>query len=151
LHRRGSDEYDFMPERSSIVQQFMTVLVVDPDAGIRSEMVDWLRAAGYGTREAESFEDARRLLAAAPPDVLVAELRLGAFNGLHLVITARAAWPHIRAVLTTTARDGALAGEARQIDAAYLIRPIGREAFLAAVAHGRGRPADEIRGHLSSS
>jgi DNA-binding NtrC family response regulator len=140
-----------MPERSSIVQRHATVLVVDPDGAARGESVGWLAAAGYTTREAESFEDARRLLAVDPPDVLVAGLRLGAFNGLHLVITARAASPTMRAVLTTSAEDSSLADEARQIDVAYVTRPIGREALLAAVAHGRGGPADRIRGHLSSS
>ena len=140
-----------MPERSSISQPTTTVLVVEPDGDGRAELIGWLRTAGYATREADSFEDARRLLASDPPDVLVAGLRLGAFNGLHLVITARAAWPRIRAVLTTSAEDGSVAEEARLIDVACLTRPISREGLLAAVAHGRDSSPDDRRGDLSSS
>ena len=78
----------------------------------------------------------RQVLAARPFDVLVVALRLGAFNGLHLVITARAAYPELRAVLTTSADDRALASEARQVDAACLVKPIVRDALLTAVAQG---------------
>ncbi len=126
-----------MPDRSSILQHHATVLVVDPDGSTRAELSGWLRGAGYTTREADSFEEARRQLGDDPPDVLVAGLRLGAFNGLHLAITARAAYPDIRAVLTTSTEDGSLAREARQIDVAVVTRPIRRETLLAAVAHGR--------------
>jgi DNA-binding NtrC family response regulator len=113
-----------------------TVLIVDLDAGARAEMTAWLRRAGYATAEAEAFEEARQALAARSFDVLVVAVRLGAFNGLHLVITARAAQPALRAVLTTSADDRALASEARQVDAACLVKPIVCDALLAAVAQG---------------
>src|SRR2546425_12968900 len=111
-----------MPDRSSIepngpggAPAARTVLVVDPDGAARSEMAAWLRAAGYVTFEADAFEEARQLLAARPFDAMVVGLRLGAFNGLHLVITARAAHPALRAVLTTSADDRALASEAPHV------------------------------------
>ena len=113
-----------------------TVLVVDPDGGVREEIAAWLRGAGYVTVESDRFDDARQVLAARPFDVLVVGLRLGAFNGLHLVITARATHPALRAVLTTSAEDRGLGDEARQADAVCLVKPVGREALLAAVARG---------------
>jgi DNA-binding NtrC family response regulator len=132
-----------MPERLSIPHDAPatrgTVLLVDPDHGTRAEMADWLHGAGYATLEAEAFDEGRHLLASRAPDVLVAGVRLGAFNGLHLVITARSARPDLRAVLTTSADDGALAGEARQAGAVYLVKPIGRETFLAAVVQETGK------------
>jgi two-component system response regulator RegA len=140
-----------MPDRLSIPAgppaPAATALVVDPDERARGEMADWLRAAGYATREAQAFEEARRvLLAPKAPDVLVVELRLGAFNGLHLIISARAAHPNLRAVLTTRADDVAVGVEARQADSAYLPKPLRRAAFLAAVAHGHGTPPGALDG-----
>ena len=127
---------DGLPERSSIDGHGGTaaVLVVDPDRRTRAERAGWLRDAGYAIREAASFEEARHLLAAAPPDVLVVRDRLGAFNGLHLIISARAARPALRAVLLTSADDPTLEAEARQAAAACLVKPILRDALLAAVA-----------------
>src|SRR4051794_25881349 len=111
-----------------------TVLVVDPDRSVRSEVGGWLRDAGYALLEAATFEEARRVLASAAPDVLVAGLRLGAFNGLHLVISARAKRPSLRAVLVTSIDDAAVADEARRVGAAYIRRPVGRGALLEAIA-----------------
>jgi DNA-binding NtrC family response regulator len=122
-------------DRSSIPGPLAaTVLVVDPDRPARAELLGWLRDAGYAIREAATFEEARRLLQTMPPDVLVAGLRLGAFNGLHLIISARAVHPELRAVLLTSSEDAALAIEAERTDAACLVKPILRDAFLAAVA-----------------
>jgi DNA-binding NtrC family response regulator len=138
-----------MPDRLSIQSAAAgpaTVLVVDADGPARGQMAEWLRGAGYATLEAAAFDQARRLLAAGPPDVLVVGLRLGAFNGLHLVITARAVHPALRAVLTTSAEDAALEREARQADAAYVVKPILRDALLAAVAHGHGGLPDSEPG-----
>jgi DNA-binding NtrC family response regulator len=126
---------DVMQERSSIPgPAAATALLVEPDRRARGQIAGWLRDAGYGIQEAESFEQARARLQAAPPDVLVAGLRLGAFNGLHLIITARAARPELRAVLLTSTEDAGLAAEALRSDAVYLVKPILRDAFLAAVA-----------------
>jgi DNA-binding NtrC family response regulator len=115
-----------------------TVLVVDPDSAARREIAAWLRDAGYAPQEAATFEEARRALATARPHALVAGLRLGAFNGLHLVITARAAHPTLRAVVVTAAEDAAVARQAQQAGAGYLIKPLHRGALLDAIG-GRRR------------
>jgi FixJ family two-component response regulator len=65
--------------------------------------------------------------------VLVAGLRLGAFNGLHLVINARAARPTLRAIVVTAADDATVADDAREAGAVYLTKPVRRGALLAAV------------------
>jgi DNA-binding NtrC family response regulator len=114
-----------------------TVLIVESDHRTRAEMAHWLRDAGYAAREAATFEEARAALASAPPAVLVASLRLGAYNGLHLVISARAARPALRAVVVTNADDSAVADEAREAGAVYLAKPIRRHALLEAVDRRR--------------
>ena len=120
------------------------VLIVESDSRARAEMARWLRDAGYAMREAATFEEARLLLQAMPPDVLVAGLRLGAFNGLHLIISARAAQPELRAVGDID-EDAALAIEANRGEAAYLVKPIRRDAFLAAVRRIRERVLQGLR------
>jgi DNA-binding response OmpR family regulator len=47
--------------------------------------------AGCATAVASSFEEARHWVDACVPDVLVAALRLGEFNGLHLAVVVRMA------------------------------------------------------------
>src|SRR3954469_18804318 len=90
------------------------VLIVDPDARSRAELVLWLRHPGYAPIDAVSFEEARHWLTTSRIDVLVTALRLGAFNGLHLVIAARGLQPHLRAVVTALEADPGVSGEARQ-------------------------------------
>jgi len=62
------------------------ILVVDEDADARTEIVDLLSHAGYQVTSVGSFREATKVLSTDPPDLLITELRLGAFNGLHLVI-----------------------------------------------------------------
>jgi two-component system response regulator AtoC len=109
-------------------------LVVEPDAGIRALLVSWLRDSRYTAEGAASFEAARRVLSRRPPDLLITDVRLGAFNGLHLVITTRASRPALRAIVITAVDDAALRAEAMEADAGYLVKPVTREALLDAAA-----------------
>src|SRR6188472_925109 len=129
-----------MPDRrlaSGTAVATATVLIVESDPDSRAEMAHWLREAGYAAREAATFEEARAELASAPPAVLVAGLRLGAFNGIHLVISARNSRPALRAVVVTPADDSTVADEAREAGAVYLTKPIRRRALLDAVDRRR--------------
>ena len=129
-----------MPDRSSIPPpcRRCTALIVDPDLQAGADAAAWLRAAGFDARVTVDFVAARRALASAPPDVLVTALRLGAYNGLHLLMTARAGGRPIRGVLTGTHEDATLRAEAQRLAVGYLVKPISREMLLEAV---RGDPA----------
>jgi DNA-binding NtrC family response regulator len=129
-----------MPDRRLAAESATTaasVLIVESDPSARAEMAHWLREAGYAPREAATFEEARVALTTAPPAVLVAGLRLGAFNGLHLVLSARAARPALRAVVVTTADDSTVAEAAHEAGAVYLTKPIRRGALLDAIDRRR--------------
>ena len=66
------------------------ILVVSADPSVLSGRVTALRRSGFGARASASFPDARRLLEEGPPpEVLVTDVRLGPYNGLHLVAVAR--------------------------------------------------------------
>jgi DNA-binding NtrC family response regulator len=110
-----------------------SVLVVEPETATREALLGWLLDAGYRVQGARSFQAGRRILAATTPDLLIADLRLGAYNGLHLVISARAVNPALHAIVMTGADDTGLQAEARAVSAGYLVKPVSREAFVGAV------------------
>ena len=62
-----------------------TILVVDRDPQTLASALEHLRSAGYRASGVESFHEARQLLPTIQPNVLIADVRLGAFNGLRLV------------------------------------------------------------------
>jgi DNA-binding response OmpR family regulator len=99
-----------------------TILVVSPGAGLAPtlQLLTW---AGYAATGAATFEDATRLLAMNTPDLLIADERLGAFNGLHLVLRGRAEHPDMRAIVTTSGKDECFEREALRLNAQCLVKP----------------------------
>lgn len=65
------------------------------------------------------FEAGKALIANTPFDFVVANLRLGAFNGLHLVHLAASAGSAPRCIVYTDVREPALAAEVRRVGAFY--------------------------------
>jgi PleD family two-component response regulator len=105
-------------------------LVVDPDVRARTSAGLWLTEAGFYVCQATDFEAGRRALDAARPAVLVTAARLGPYNGLHLIITARAARYPIVTILVTQEDEDGVRREAARLDAGYLVKPLERESFL---------------------
>ena len=64
------------------------VLIVDDDKTTREGLAEFLEEAGYEAVAVGTFEDATRVLRTSPPDLLIADVRLGPFNGLQLVISS---------------------------------------------------------------
>src|SRR2546428_12877048 len=91
---------------------------------------------------ASSFEEAKRRLALAEPDLLIADIRLGSYNGLHLVLRSRADFPKIAAIVTHVARDPVLEAQATAFNAVYLVKPLDPKELLNVVRGLLGdRPA----------
>jgi DNA-binding NtrC family response regulator len=99
-----------------------TILVVSTDAGL-APTLRLLVLAGYEARGATTFEDAARLLATSSPDLLIADERLGAYNGLHLVLRGRAEHPDMRAIVTTSFKDPCVEAEATRMNAGCFVKP----------------------------
>jgi DNA-binding NtrC family response regulator len=107
-----------------------TILVVSADnAGLAPTLL-LLTGAGYEASGATTFEDATRLLATTSPDLLIADERLGAFNGLHLVLRGRAEHPDMRAIVTTSAKDPCVEAEATRMNARCLVKPLDPAEWL---------------------
>jgi DNA-binding response OmpR family regulator len=93
-----------------------------------------LRRAGYDVVTAFGFKEATALLAAGSPDLLVSAIRLGGYNGLHLVLRSRVRHPGLRAILLDRSYDRVMESEAKRYGAQYLVEPIDGEALLAQIA-----------------
>jgi CheY-like chemotaxis protein len=106
------------------------ILVVDDDAGIRTLLRKMLERAGYCALLASTFQQAKRALATDAPDLLIADQRLGEFNGLQLLITSRSPIPTI---IVTGFPDSVLAHEARNLGAGYLTKPFSSSELLALI------------------
>src|SRR5437016_3419211 len=65
------------------------ILVVEGNTNGLASLVNLLRNAGYRAVAADSFETARHLLHTQWCDLLITDLRLAAYNGLHLVFHSR--------------------------------------------------------------
>src|SRR5262245_11228912 len=93
-------------------------------------------SSGFRVVSASTFDEARRLIATDPPDVLVTELKLGPHNGLHLVLRSRLDHPEMTAIVLSHFADTGLAEEAARQNATFLVRPFGNSALLKAVNRG---------------
>lgn len=113
----------------------MTILVVDTNPSLVRALALQLREYGYRVLEATSFREAQRLWDAEEPQVLVADVRLEAYNGLHLLIRARAVRPDITAIITSPAADRVLADETRRLGGTYLVKPVDAGDIVAAIEH----------------
>jgi DNA-binding NtrC family response regulator len=107
-------------------------LVVLQERGLRDEVTMALAHVGFVVTEVGSFEGARRALPAGW-DVLVTDLELAEYNGLHLILRARAISPGLAAVVTSPARDAVLQREAEAIGATFVAMPVTAHELMVAV------------------
>lgn len=106
------------------------VLLVDDDHSLLRLVSQWLTRGGYSVVACDSFEDAKQHLAHSEPDVLLTDLRLGAYNGLQLVILAREQHPRTLTVVMSAYDDATLRDEAERCGARYLLKPFSSQAIL---------------------
>ena len=107
-----------------------TVLIVEDDEATRNGLEELLKDAGYDTLAVGTFEAGSRALKWQAPDLLIVDVRLGAFNGLHLIVTNPNPVP---AIVITGFPDSVLETEARQRGAEYLVKPIEPSELLSLV------------------
>jgi DNA-binding NtrC family response regulator len=119
-------------------------VVVDGNTPDRVNTVLLLEAAGYQVRSARSFDEAKTLLAAERPHLLVTDLRLGQYNGIHLVLRSRSDYPGIVAVVTSRIADPVLEAEVHRQHAHFLLRPLTGPQLLEAIASSVNEEVREI-------
>jgi len=103
---------DPAPARASADPGVKEILLVDPEIGGVGAVEAVLQLAG-DVQICTNFQSARARLLQRPPDLLVTNLRLEAYNGLHLVLLA--ARTRTRCIVFSTHDD---IGLAREVQAA---------------------------------
>lgn len=121
-----------LPRKGGAVSK--DIVVVHTDRAVLAQMTGVLSQGGYQVRAASSFEEAKRILAEERPALLITAIRLGAYNGLHLVVRTRAGHPRLGTVVTGTSAEAGLEADARQCGAVYLTEPVEPAALLAKAA-----------------
>jgi DNA-binding response OmpR family regulator len=109
-----------------------TVLIVEPDTEQALALQDALISEGHLVQVAQTFQAATQAMAAGGVGVVATSVRLGAFNGLHLVIRKNALNPHIRCIVMGLAAD-----QSRDIDrlgVPFLLKPVDGATLAAAVS-----------------
>jgi DNA-binding NtrC family response regulator len=104
-----------------------TILVVDDDEAIRAWLERLLTEAGYRVASALSVEQGKKLLASEEPDLLITDVRMGAFNGLHLLALSPASLPKI---VITGHDDPVVENDARRLGATFLLKPVSPSELL---------------------
>jgi DNA-binding response OmpR family regulator len=107
------------------------VLVVDSDLKSVYELGNALRTRGCEPLEATSFEAGKALWIAEKPPLLIADIRLGQFNGLQLLLRARADRPDVAAIITCAFPDKVLETETHRFGGTFLVKPVQPEKVLA--------------------
>jgi two-component system response regulator RegA len=113
------------------------VLVVDSDPKRVAEISAGLRERGYVPLDATTFEAAKRLWIAERPAMLIADVRLGQFNGLQLLLRAHADRPDLIAVITCAFEDKVLEAETQRFGGIFLVKPVGAEEVIATLLRSR--------------
>ena len=99
------------------------ILVVSANPDILSGAVGTLRTAGFDATGAASFQEGSDALRRGAPRLLIADERLGAYNGLHLVLRGLAVSPNLLAIVTSPKRNAMLESEALALNAVCMVTP----------------------------
>jgi response regulator of citrate/malate metabolism len=107
-----------MLQQQTSVQALLDVLVVEPDADSQAAFQSAWSSVAH-VHSCSDFRTARRQLFQHPPDLLVTNVYLQEFNGLHLVHLAATAALKTRSIVYAKELDLGLAREAQAAGAFY--------------------------------
>jgi DNA-binding response OmpR family regulator len=98
----------------------MRVLIVDDDEEYLRFCTLILSDDGHDVVPCQQFEDGRRRLGHEHFDALIADVRLGAYNGLHLITLAPSSTLRIA---VSAFRDPVISRDAEQAGARFVVKP----------------------------
>jgi len=120
------------------------VLIVEDNDATRTGLSELLKRAGYTTQATRSFEEGSRAMREDTPDLLIADVRLGPYNGLQLLVTSP---KRIPTIIMTGFPDPVLEADAHHLGAQFVLKPVAPAALLALVEEQlAARPAQELSG-----
>ena len=116
------------------------LLIVEDEPILLDMLSTVVSTAGYEVVGATSFDQAKRLIETAEPDLIIVDVRLGAYNGLHLVVRHHLTHPGSPIIITTGYPDPSVIAEAGKYGAEFLEKPIRSADLLALVRRLLERP-----------
>lgn len=109
------------------------ILVVDDMPEILLMITELLSGAGYSVLAASTFEDGRRLAAGAHPDLVLIDVRLGAYNGIQIALKEHIEHPLRPVIVMTGYIDPVIEAEVRTHGAECLEKPIQADRLLSLI------------------
>jgi DNA-binding NtrC family response regulator len=101
------------------------VMIVDDDVELLTAIGSLVASWGHTVVPFNKFDDARdRLLAGVDADTMLVDVRIGSFNGLHLIHLARKLNPGMTVIAMTGFDDPVLRAEAEKVGATFLLKPV---------------------------
>lgn len=120
------------------------VLIVEDNDATRTGLSELLKRAGYDTLATRSYEEGIRVMREDTPDLLIADVRLGPYNGLQLLVTSPKRVPTI---IMTGFPDSVLEADAHHLGAQFILKPVAPAALLALIEEQlAARPQQELSG-----
>jgi DNA-binding response OmpR family regulator len=102
-------------------------IVVDADLAELRKTEQALEQAGFVVMCAGSFAQAKSLLVSITPEIVIADIKLEAFNGLHLAALCAVWRPATPFIATHNVYDSVLEADARRLSASYVVKTPNRD------------------------
>jgi len=129
-----------------------TILVVDDEKNIRRTLRMVLETEGYAVTEAESAEDALKLLEEGPADLGIFDVRLPGMDGLSLLSKARELWREFPVIVISGHAETPDVVEAMRRGAVdFFSKPIDRDRVVVSVRNAISRRSLEERVQVLAS
>lgn len=109
------------------------ILVLEDDENALEGILELLREDGYAVTGALAYESAKRLMAIERYELLITDVRLRGFNGLHLVRQMHQENPDMATMIMTGFDEPMMELEAGRYGAEFVRKPIRPGEFRAAV------------------
>jgi two-component system, NtrC family, nitrogen regulation response regulator NtrX len=123
-----------------------TVLVVDDEKNIRRTLRMVLETEGYAVSEAETAEDALKLLESEPVDLGIFDVRLPGMDGLALLARARELWRDLPVIVVSGHAETPDVVEAMKRGAIdFFSKPVDRDRVVVSVRNALARRSLEER------
>jgi DNA-binding NtrC family response regulator len=118
-----------------------SVLLVEDSSPARRNIAIFLERAGYQVAQADTGEDAVRLIESTGTfDVVVSDLRMpGMINGLDVLSFHNRIAPHRGSILMTAFGSDQIRDQTSQLGAAYLEKPVKLNSLLLEIEKHAGR------------
>jgi DNA-binding response OmpR family regulator len=107
--------------------------VLEDDENALAGIVELLSESGYDVTPVSSYDDAKKLLALSSYDLLITDVRLRSYNGIHLVAKLRKESPETAVIIMTGYDEPLIELEASRYNAIFVKKPLKAQTLQDAV------------------